>query len=163
MGVPLYYSCSYIDHTEDADGVEVVAQAQSHIARWRTKYLVGCDGGASQVRKHLGIALEGEGNLLTMRQALIHCPALFDLLPLGDGPGKGRHYHIADQSSTMLIMQDSTEHWTLHTADTNVDLSELFCRVVGLDLPHTVLFYECVAAEHVAGRHIPKRSRLFSR
>src|SRR5205085_7660964 len=35
-------------------------------------------------------------------------------LGVGDGPGKGRHYHIADAQSTFLIMQDSTKHWTLH-------------------------------------------------
>ena len=60
--------------------------------------IVGCDGGASAVRKQLGIQLRGEGNLLRLYQALYYCPDLFDMIPIGPGPGKGRHYHIADDA-----------------------------------------------------------------
>ena len=54
----------------------------------RAAYLVGCDGGASTVRKELGIELAGEGNLLELRQALFRCDELFDRLPIGNGPGR---------------------------------------------------------------------------
>ncbi len=77
--------------------------------------MVGCDGGASAVRKELAIELSGEGNLLGLRQALYRCDELFDRMPIGNGPGHGRHYHVADNKSTFLIMQDSTRHWTLHS------------------------------------------------
>ena len=51
---------------------------------------------------------------LRLYQALYFSPELFDRIPIGGGPGRGRHYHIADGQSTFLIMQDSTKHWTLH-------------------------------------------------
>src|SRR5260370_32322116 len=36
----------------------------------------------------------------------------YDRLPLGEGPGRGRHYLVADEWATFLIMQDSKRHWT---------------------------------------------------
>src|SRR5882672_3820525 len=73
-------------------------------------YLVGCDGGGSCVRRQLDIKLQGDGNLLQFRQALYHCPDLYDRIPIGNG----RHYHVADAQSSFLITQDSTRHFTLH-------------------------------------------------
>ncbi len=105
---------------QDEDGV--TARVQPHDGGTqdiRAAYLVGCDGGASAVRRELGIGLSGEGNLLGLRQALYRCDELFDRMPIGNGahsgPGHGRHYHVADAKATFLIMQDSTKHWTLHS------------------------------------------------
>ena len=53
------------------------------------------------MRKQLGIKLRGEGNLLELRQALYRCDELFDRIPIGNGPGKGRHYHVADDKATL--------------------------------------------------------------
>ncbi len=73
------------------------------------QYLAGCDGGSSTVRAQLGIALQGK-TLLTMRQALFRCDDLYERIPMG----KGQHYHVADDKSTMMIVQDDTKHFTLH-------------------------------------------------
>ena len=105
------------------------------------KYLVGCDGGASAVRRQLDIQLRGDGNLLQLYQALYYCPELFDRLPIGDGPGRGRHYHIADAQSTFLIMQDSTRHWTLHArVDRPEDMAAQFERTVGVPVKYDMLY-----------------------
>src|SRR5215468_8434809 len=74
-------------------------------------YLVACDGGGSGVRRQLDIKLQGDGNLLQFRQALYHCPDLYERIPIGNG----RHYHVADAQSSFLITQDSTKHFTLHS------------------------------------------------
>jgi hypothetical protein len=106
----------------------------------RAAYVVGCDGGASAVRKELGIRLRGEGNLMELRQALYRCDALFDRIPIGDGPGKGRHYHVADESASFLIMQDSTRHFTLHArVDSDDDMKSQFRKVVGIPLAYEML------------------------
>jgi 2-polyprenyl-6-methoxyphenol hydroxylase-like FAD-dependent oxidoreductase len=103
----------------------------------RSAYLVGCDGGTSPVRKELGIKLSGEGNLLGLRQALYHCEELFERLPLGNGPGKGRHYHVADNKATQLIMQDSTRHWTLHSMlETDAEMDRQFESTVGVPIKY---------------------------
>ena len=107
----------------------------------RAQFIVGCDGGASPVRKQLGIQLRGEGNLLRLHQALYYAPDLFDRIPIGDGPGKGRHYHIADGQSTFLIMQDSTKHWTLHAVvEKPEEMAPQFERTLGIPVPYDMLY-----------------------
>src|SRR5690242_6971460 len=104
-------------------------------------WLVGCDGGASLVRKQLGIPLRGEGDLLRLTQALYHCPDLYDRLPIGNGPGRGRHYHMADAQATFLIMQDSTRHWTLHAVvDRPEDMKAQFERAIGQPVAYEMLY-----------------------
>ncbi len=75
-----------------------------------------------------------------MRQALYRCDELFDRLPIGNGPGKGRHYHVADEKASFLIMQDSTKHWTLHSV---VDFAEQmnirFEKTVGVPIRYEML------------------------
>jgi 2-polyprenyl-6-methoxyphenol hydroxylase-like FAD-dependent oxidoreductase len=125
------------------DGAGVTARLRSvkgEVEEIRAAYLVGCDGGASAVRKELGIGLSGEGNLLELRQALFRCDELFDRLPIGNGPGHGRHYHVADDKATFLIMQDSTRHWTLHSVlDSDEKMTAEFERTIGLPVKYQML------------------------
>jgi len=78
-------------------------------------YLVACDGGGSGVRKQLDIKLQGDANLQQFRQALYRIDDLYERIPIG----KGRHYHVADGTSSFLITQDSTRHFTLHAVIDN--------------------------------------------
>ena len=108
--VTVRYGCEFLSLRQDGEGVTARVQtAGGGTQEIRAAYLVGCDGGASPVRSELGIALSGEGNLLGLRQALFRCDELFDRMPIGNGPGHGRHYHVADDKSTFLIMQDSDQ------------------------------------------------------
>ena len=103
-------------------------------------YLVGCDGGSSPIRKQLGIKLRGEGRILELQQALFYCEELFDRLPQGDGPGKGRHYHRADTEHTFLIMQDSTKHWSLHaTVPDSEAMKHKFEEIVGFPINYELI------------------------
>jgi 2-polyprenyl-6-methoxyphenol hydroxylase-like FAD-dependent oxidoreductase len=128
--------------TQSLQGVTAqVRQEDGTVTDLTAAFLVGCDGGASVVRKQLGIPLRGEGGLLRLTQALYHCPDLYDRIPIGDGPGRGRHYHIADAQATFLIMQDSTRHWTLHAiVDRPEDMKAQFERTIGLRLPYEMLY-----------------------
>ena len=100
-------------------------------------YLVGCDGGSSVVRKQLGIALQGDGNLLQLRQALYRCDDLYERIPIG----KGRHYHVADDHATQLIVQDSTRHFTLHSiVETDADMATMFERTVAMPVGYEMLY-----------------------
>jgi 2-polyprenyl-6-methoxyphenol hydroxylase-like FAD-dependent oxidoreductase len=135
------FGWEFISLRQDRDGVSArLRSVKGEIEEVRTAYLVGCDGGASAVRKELGIGLSGEGNLLEMRQALFRCDELFDRLPIGDGPGRGRHYHVADDKATFLIMQDSTRHWTLHSVlDSDEKMKIAFERTVGIPVQYEML------------------------
>ncbi len=99
-------------------------------------YLVGCDGGASGVRRQLDIKLQGDGNLLQFRQALFRCDDLYERIPIG----KGRHYHVADAQSTFLITQDSTRHFTLHSiVDSDEAMKTMFEKTVAMPVRYEML------------------------
>jgi 2-polyprenyl-6-methoxyphenol hydroxylase-like FAD-dependent oxidoreductase len=139
--VTLRFGCEFLSFDQDERGVSVLAKNQSGATETlRADYLVGCDGGASSVRRQLDIKLRGEGNLLELRQALYRCDELFDKIPIGDGPGRGRHYHVADDRATFLIMQDSTRHWTLHAVvDRDEDMEATFERTVAVPVRYEML------------------------
>ena len=135
------FGWEFVGLRQDHAGVTArLRSVKGEVQEIRTAYLVGCDGGASAVRKELGIGLSGEGNLLELRQALFRCDELFERLPIGAGPGHGRHYHVADDKATFLIMQDSTKHWTLHSVlDSDDKMKTEFERTVGIAVNYEML------------------------
>jgi 2-polyprenyl-6-methoxyphenol hydroxylase-like FAD-dependent oxidoreductase len=142
--VTVQFGCEFLSLRQDAQGVTARVQTAVGTQEMRAAYLVGCDGGASSVRRELGIGLSGEGNLLGLRQALYRCDELFDRLPIGGnsglGPGRGRHYHVADDKATFLIMQDSTRHWTLHSiVDSDAEMEAAFKSAVGIAVKYEML------------------------
>ena len=139
--VTLCWSTAFVDCAQDAEGVTTTLRGPDGATRrLRSDYMVGCDGGASPVRHALGVKLQGEPNSLALRQGLYRCDELFDRLPRGNGPGHGRHYHVADDKSTFLIMQDSTKHWTLHAqAQSDEEMIELFKKAVGFPVAFEML------------------------
>jgi hypothetical protein len=81
--------------------------------------------------------LQGEGNIRKLRQALFHCPELYESIPMG----KGRHYHIAEGPVfPFIILQDSTRHWTLHAAATSDgEMAGIFRRSLGMPVEFEML------------------------
>ena len=78
--------------------------------------------------------------MLGLHQALFSCEDLFDRLPYGNGPGRGRHYHVADGQATFLIMQISTRHWTLHSiVDDAAEMPAMFEKTIGFPLKYEML------------------------
>jgi 2-polyprenyl-6-methoxyphenol hydroxylase-like FAD-dependent oxidoreductase len=140
--VTVRYSHEFLSLSQDADAVTATLRdPEGRSVEMRAQYVVGCDGGASLVRKQLGIQLRGEGNLLRFHQALYYAPDLYERIPIGGGPGRGRHYHIADAQSTFLIMQDSRKHWTLHAVvDRAEDMAAQFERTIGIPVPYELLY-----------------------
>lgn len=100
-------------------------------------YLVGCDGGGSPVRKQLGIKLAGDGEMLSLYQALFRCDDLYERIPIG----KGRHYHVCDARSGFIIVQDDTRHFTLHAVvKDESEMPGLFEKLVGMPIEYETLY-----------------------
>ena len=138
--VSVCFGTELVTFDQDEGGVTATVKTGGKAETIRAAYLVGCDGGASPVRKQLGIKLRGEGGLIELRQALFRCDELFDRIPAGNGPGKGRHYHVADDKATFLIMQDSTVHWTLHSVvGSDEEMKTQFEKVVGFPVKYEML------------------------
>jgi 2-polyprenyl-6-methoxyphenol hydroxylase-like FAD-dependent oxidoreductase len=136
--VTVRYGCELVAFSQDAQAVRArVRSSGDPDSEIRADYLVGCDGGASFVRKQLDIALSGEANLLALRQALYRCDDLYQRIPIG----KGRHYHVADAQSTFLIVQDSTKHFTLHSVvESDQDMASMFEKTCGMPLAYEMLY-----------------------
>jgi 2-polyprenyl-6-methoxyphenol hydroxylase-like FAD-dependent oxidoreductase len=130
--VTVRYGTEFLEFTEHPDSVTAKLRSAGGVTEVTARYLAGCDGGASPVRKQLGIGLTGEGNLLELRQALYRCDGLYERIPIG----KGRHYHVADSRNTFLIVQDSTKHFTLHgVVEQDADMVALFKETIAMPLP----------------------------
>jgi 2-polyprenyl-6-methoxyphenol hydroxylase-like FAD-dependent oxidoreductase len=134
--VAVRYGHEFLSFVQDAQSVTAQLRVGDATKTVRAKYLVGCDGGTSGVRKQLGIGLSGEGNLLQLRQALFHCAELFARIPIG----KGRHYHVADTQSTQLILQDDTRHFTLHSVvESDADMAIMFEKTCAMPVQYEML------------------------
>jgi 2-polyprenyl-6-methoxyphenol hydroxylase-like FAD-dependent oxidoreductase len=136
-GVEVRFGQEVVDFDQDETGVTTRARTLDG-DEWslRSDYLVGCDGGASTVRARLGVELQGE-SLLEMHQALFSCEDLFERIPIG----KGRHYHVADDQHSFLIVQDDTKHFSLHAVvDSPEDMPALFERIAGMPIEYETLY-----------------------
>lgn len=109
--------------TQDADGVTARLRTDAGEETLRAAYLVGCDGGASTVRKTLGIALNGKGGIADLRQVFFRSQELIEKVPVA---GRARHFYFADADAriigTAIVVQSDQRHFTFHTglpADTD--------------------------------------------
>jgi 2-polyprenyl-6-methoxyphenol hydroxylase-like FAD-dependent oxidoreductase len=132
--VTVRYGCEFMSFEQDAQGVTAeIKNEAGKTEKIGAQYLVGCDGGASSVRKQLGIGLQGDGNILRLRQALYRCDELFERIPIG----QGRHYHVADMQATQLILQDDTRHFTLHSVvEKDEDMAAMFEKTIAMPLKY---------------------------
>ncbi|MGH6771109.1 MAG: FAD-dependent monooxygenase [Xanthobacteraceae bacterium] len=137
--VSVRYGHELVSFSQDAGAVTArVKDLKGTTSDIVADYLVACDGGGSLVRKELGIALTGnEDRMLQLRQSLHYCEDLFERVPIG----RGRHYHVADNHATQLIMQDSTKHFTLHSiVDTDADMIAMFEQTIGAPVKFDTLY-----------------------
>lgn len=124
---------------QDADGVTVTLRrpADGGSFEVRCRYLVGCDGGGSRVRRALEIGLSGTPNV--MQRFMTHFKS--DAREVLQRWGFAWHYQSVHGT---LIAQNDKDVWTLHTrfpdgAGESPDPSALIRRFVGVDIPHQVL------------------------
>lgn len=136
-GVTVRFGWELVSFDQDDEGVTAHIQAGDGARHAvRTTYLAGCDGGNSTVRHQLDIQLIGE-SIKSLRQALFRCDDLYERIPIG----QGRHYHVADDRSTFLIVQDDCRHFTLHSeVDYDSEMPEMFKRVVAMPVEFETLY-----------------------
>lgn len=141
--IKVRYGHELVSFTQNPQGVRTggsvtakVRKLDGSLGEIEADYMVGCDGGASIVRRDLKIKLAGETRL-KFRQALFYCEDLFERIPIG----KGRHYHVADDIASFLIVQDSTKHFSLHAiADSDPDMARLFESIAAMPVDYELLY-----------------------
>lgn len=79
-GVTLRHLTRLVAFEQDGYGVTAQLESIENGARQtvRARYMVGCDGASSTVRKHLDIPMSGLGTLTYTTNVLFHCPDLLD-------------------------------------------------------------------------------------
>lgn len=135
--VEVRFDAEVTSFTDDGESVTVRHRNSEGVeGSARAAYLVGCDGASSEVRKAMGFELEGE-SLLEMRQALFYSESLLGQIPIG----AGRHYHVADNKSSFLIVQDDKKHFSLHaTVASDEEMPELFEQILGFPAEYETLY-----------------------
>lgn len=83
LGVPVRRDHEIVEYEQTDQGVTVEVRHAGEIRVMQGRYLVGCDGGRSFVRKHAGIEFPGTDPTLTGYQALVDLVDGDKLLPLG--------------------------------------------------------------------------------
>jgi 2-polyprenyl-6-methoxyphenol hydroxylase-like FAD-dependent oxidoreductase len=153
-GVEVRHGLELVSFENDEEGVTVTARsADGATSRLRARYLVGCDGGTSVVRKALGIPLEGRGRLRRVHQVFFRSEQLFERIPVG----RGRHYYFAEGA---IVVQDDLRHFMVNFQDweEGQDAVERLRRMIGLDFDIALLHegdwqhHLLVAARYREGR-----------
>ena len=133
------WSVAFADLSQDADGVTVtLLRAGGAPERVRCDYLVGCDGGTSDVRRCLGIGLDGQASVQQRFMTHFRSDARDVLAPWGIA------WHYQSLRGT-LIAQNDRDIWTLQTRwpddvpPAAVDPDALLRAFAGRDFDYEIL------------------------
>ena len=112
-GVTIRNRCEATSFVQDDDGVSVEARdldsgAAVHV---RARFMIGCDGGRSMVRKALGIVFAGTPMIQKVQSTYIRAPRLLDLIP---GKPAWSCYASNPRRSGVCFAIDGKETWLVH-------------------------------------------------
>ncbi len=105
-----------ISFSQDGDGVTATCRGVDSGEQFslRVGYLVGCDGGASKVRKQMGAGLQGDGEISRTRTSLIRSS---EVLGLFENRRPAWMTWIAnDRVKANVVAIDGEELWLVHRA-----------------------------------------------
>ncbi len=112
-GVTLLNRTQFAGFTQDDEGVTAIAtDMDSGVTRSiRCRYMVGCDGGASTVRKQIGARLEGTAVIQRVQSTFIRAPQLRALIP---GKPAWSYYAMNPRRCGTMFAIDGHETWLVH-------------------------------------------------
>lgn len=112
-GVSLHNRTQLTGFVQDAEGVTVhLLDLDNGATRdVRARYLVGCDGGASMVRKQIGSKFEGTAVIQRVQSTYIRAPALAGLIP---GKKAWSYYSVNPRRCGTVFAIDGHEKWLVH-------------------------------------------------
>jgi 2-polyprenyl-6-methoxyphenol hydroxylase-like FAD-dependent oxidoreductase len=112
-GVTIRHRTEAIGFTQDAHGVSVHARSldDGTGASVRARFLVGCDGGRSGVRKAIGAVFAGTPVIQRVQSTYIRAPALRALVP---GKPAWSCYASNPRRSGVCFAIDGHETWLVH-------------------------------------------------
>lgn len=142
---------------QDGNGVTVEATDLRTGAGLRCtgKYLVGCDGGASTIRRQIGAVLEGDAVIQRVQSTYFRAPRLLSLIPTK--PAWMSYLYIGNRAGNLVAI-DGTETWLIHnyllpdeTDFESVDRDFWIRALLGVDESFE---YEVIRQEDWIGRRL---------
>ena len=143
--VKLRYQTQLLDFTEHTDHVvsTVKNPATGECAEVTSRYLIGCDGAASTVRKKLGIGMSGLGTLTYTTNILFTCPELRGCHRIRLGY---RHIFIGPEGTWATVVAiDGRDEWRLSIIGgkerkdlTEADVRAAIERVIGMPVKYEI-------------------------
>jgi 2-polyprenyl-6-methoxyphenol hydroxylase-like FAD-dependent oxidoreductase len=153
---------------QDAEGVtaQVLDLETGQSRPLRCRYLVGCDGGGSVVRKQIGAALEGTPVIQRVQSTFIRAPDLWDRMP---GPRAWCYYSVNPRRCGTVFTIDGAQTWLVHNhlnpdepEFDSVDRDRSIRNILGVDDEFT---YDVISEEDWVGRRLVatrfRRGRAF--
>lgn len=112
IGVPMRYETELLSFDQDADGVTAqVGSRDGGESQIKAKFMVGCDGGRSMVRRELGIDFVGDEELHRNKSRLVRAPWMRDHI-------KGRPFWsvqcIGPGPNVSMVAINGTDLWLIH-------------------------------------------------
>ena len=140
-GVAIRHGWRWLDAVEDAEGVtaRIEDSATGRVETVRARFMVGCDGGASGVRRSLGIRMNGRGRMRPNVSFYFESEAFLET----HGRGLGNLYFIfAPDSFGVFTAVDGRSNWLFQfyfldpaRATETLDPEAVLTRAMGRPFP----------------------------
>ncbi len=137
-GASVRFGCALASFEQDADGLTAqLVYTDGRTQSVRARYLVGCDGGRSTVRKLLNISLEGDGSIARRNQVFFRSEKFFQLSP----SLQARMYFFANMDQSIITVQDDLKHFSFHTScwGDYAEIERLMRETIGLPIDMEIL------------------------
>ena len=115
-GVRIVNRAEYQGFEQDEEGVRVTARDLDGggVLGISCRYLIGCDGGRSQVRRDIGATLEGDPVIQRVQSTFIRAPELLPLLRAQGGTPAWGSFALNPRRSANIFAIDGRETWLVH-------------------------------------------------
>ena len=112
-GVTLLNRTQVTTFAQDSDSVVVTALDldSGKTRRIRARYMIGCDGGRSEVRKQIGAKLEGTAVIQRVQSTYIRAPQLMGMIP---GKPAWASYAMNPRRCGTVFAIDGQQAWLIH-------------------------------------------------
>lgn len=112
-GIQIRNECRFEGYAQDNEGViaAVVDQTNGRTSHISAKYLVGCDGGSSVVRKLIGSTFQGDPVVQRVQSTFIRAPSLITMIP--DTPAWAM-FSLNPRRCGNVYAIDGSELWLIH-------------------------------------------------
>ncbi len=155
-GITIFNETSYSGFKEDQSGVTAFATSSSgDEQQFRARFLVGCDGGGSAVRKEIGATFKGDPVVQRVQSTYIEAPDLIGKMAV---PPAWAMFSLNPRRSGNVYAIDGRQRWLVHnylkpdeTDFESVDRHASICTILGVGPD---FHYKILSKEDWIGRRL---------